>query len=58
MTEAVGGMILWAQMQLPPIAAIIAETDPDNPASIKVLERNQFQRFAETEENIWWRLSI
>ena len=55
MTEAVGGMILWAEKQ-PEIRAIIADTEKQNTASFRVLEKNGFVKTGETENLIRWKL--
>jgi ribosomal-protein-alanine N-acetyltransferase len=57
MTEAVGGMILWAKKQ-PEIRAIIADTEKQNNASFRVLEKNGFVKTDETETLLKWRLSV
>lgn len=55
MTEAVGGMIVWA-FQQNGVKAILAETDPENVASHRVLEKNAFQVQRQTADTIYWRL--
>ena len=55
MTEAVKIMTTWAFEQ-PQVKIIIAETNKDNISSHKVLKKNNFSIFAETEFNYWWRL--
>ncbi len=55
MTEAVGGMILWAKKQ-PEIHAIIADTEKQNTASFRVLEKNGFVKTGETENLLRWKL--
>lgn len=54
MTEAVQAMCKWALKQ-DGLSAVIAETDLDNGASHRILERCGF---VETQrgESIWWRL--
>ena len=37
------------------VRAVIAETEPDGLASIRVLGRCGFKKW-KTEENLWWRL--
>lgn len=54
MTEAVESMCKWALRQKN-VLNIIAETDIDNQASQKILERCGFIKYKE-EETIWWRL--
>jgi [ribosomal protein S5]-alanine N-acetyltransferase len=55
MTEAVGAMIRWAFAQ-PNVRAITAQTDPSNIASQKILQKNNFVQYGQTEENILWRI--
>ncbi len=57
MTEAVGGMIGWAQMQSA-VRAIVASTDKTNMASWMVLEKNGFVKCGETEAQFNWRLDL
>jgi len=54
MTEAVGGMIRWAQTQ-PDVIAITASTEKTNPASFRVLEKNDFVKVGETETMLKWK---
>ena len=57
MTEAVGGMIGWAKTK-PEVLAIVASTDKDNPASIRVLQKNGFVQSGEMEALLRWRLDL
>jgi [ribosomal protein S5]-alanine N-acetyltransferase len=57
MTEAVGGMIKWAEKQ-PNIRSIIASTEKSNIDSFSILERNNFIKFGETGTLYNWRLRI
>jgi ribosomal-protein-alanine N-acetyltransferase len=57
MTEAVAGMIQWAR-SVPEIHAILAETDKDNAASIRVLEKNNFVPFDLRENMRWWKINL
>jgi RimJ/RimL family protein N-acetyltransferase len=57
MTEAVGGMILWAEKQ-PEIRAIIADTEKQNTASFRVLEKNGFVKTGETDTLFQWKLNL
>jgi RimJ/RimL family protein N-acetyltransferase len=54
MTEAVGGMIQWAERQ-PGVYAVLASTEKDNSASWKILVKNNFRRTGETETLIHWK---
>lgn len=55
MTEAIKSMCQWAFDQ-PNIRSVIAETEPDNTASHKVLERCGFSIYSK-EENFWWKVN-
>ena len=57
MTEAVAGMIQWAGT-IPEIHCILAETDKDNAASIRVLEKNNFVPFDLRENMRWWKINL
>ena len=57
MTEAVAGMIKWAEKQ-PNIRSIIASTGKSNIDSFSILERNNFIKSGETETIYNWRLRI
>ena len=57
MTEAVAGMIWWAKSQ-PEIHCLIAETDLNNQASIRVMEKNHFVPFDLRENMKWWRITV
>ncbi|WP_205509876.1 GNAT family N-acetyltransferase [Longitalea arenae] len=54
MTEAVKGLLQWAASR-PDIAAVLAETRADNKPSIRVLEKNGFERIDGPGVNWWWR---
>lgn len=53
MTEAVSGIISWAEMQ-PEINAVNASTEKSNIASFKVLEKNGFIKAGETDTLFNW----
>lgn len=55
MTEAVRALCVWAFEQ-PGIRAVVAETDKDNPASHRVLERCGMERTEERGTICHWRL--
>jgi [ribosomal protein S5]-alanine N-acetyltransferase len=57
MTEAVGGMIKWAEKQ-PDIRSIIASTDKSNIDSFSILQRNNFIKSGETDTLYNWQLRI
>jgi ribosomal-protein-alanine N-acetyltransferase len=57
MTEAVGGMIIWAKQQ-ERVKYILAETDENNLASISVLQKNKFQFDLQIEKMKWWRILV
>ncbi len=55
MTEAVQAIATWAFAQ-PGVAVILAETNLDNIASQRILEKNKFIRTKTTKSSIWWEL--
>jgi len=64
MTEAIKGLIKWI-FENPKALSIVADTDKNNVASHKVLEKNGFLKYNETvvtykngevEELVWWKL--
>ena len=57
MTEAVGGMIDWAK-QRPDVHFILAETDNENIASIKIVQKNNFQLFDTRGKMLWWKVAV
>lgn len=57
MTEAVGGMINWAASQ-PGINSILAETDENNLASIRIVQKNGFGQVGKKGRMLWWRKDI
>lgn len=56
MTEAVNGMIKWAEQQ--DIKSLFASTEKNNIASFSVLEKNSFVKCGETDTLFHWRLKI
>jgi ribosomal-protein-alanine N-acetyltransferase len=57
MTEMVGGMVNWASQQ-PGVLRVVADTEAENVASQKVLEKNGFHLFDQIEDMLWWEISI
>lgn len=57
MTEMVGGLLSWACKQ-PGVARIVADTETENVASQKVLEKNNFRLFDRIENMLWWELIL
>lgn len=57
MTEAVGGMTVWAKKQTV-VKSIIASTDKSNIASSLVLVKNTFTKTGESETMFNWRLVL
>jgi [ribosomal protein S5]-alanine N-acetyltransferase len=55
MTEALQAVFQWA-FQQPKVASIIAETEKDNPASHRVLQKCGMYQDRETERSLWWKL--
>lgn len=57
MTEMVSGIAEWAKQQNI-IKAIVATTDITNKASVKVLEKNGFEKVGEKDSQARWKLTI
>jgi len=57
MTEAVGGMIAWAKDQAD-IKHILAETEEKNIASVKIVQKNNFQFIRKKGKMLWWKISV
>ncbi len=55
MTEAVGGLVRWAFSQ-PEVCCILAETERTNPASMRILEKNNFELFSRNDHTYLWRI--
>jgi [ribosomal protein S5]-alanine N-acetyltransferase len=53
MTEAVGGILEWAFAQ-PNVKAVRAETDIENTASQRILQKNNFVLSHETADSRFW----
>jgi RimJ/RimL family protein N-acetyltransferase len=57
MTEAVGGMIKWAEKQQN-IRSIIASTEKSNIDSFSILKKNKFEKVGETDSLYNWQFNI
>lgn len=55
MTEAVQALCEWAINQ-PDVESIIAETDRENYASQRVLQKCEMTKFRESDIGFWWKL--
>ncbi len=55
MTEAVAGMINWAEKQAE-VKSIFASTEKNNVASYSILQKNNFIKIGETDTLLNWRL--
>jgi RimJ/RimL family protein N-acetyltransferase len=55
-TEAVGCISEWI-FSHPEASWVIADTEPDNIASHKVLQHLGAEKYRETEELLWWRIA-
>jgi [ribosomal protein S5]-alanine N-acetyltransferase len=55
MTEAVNEIIKWA-LEQNGVETVLAQTDPNNSASHKVLEKNKFEIYDQVINNMFWRL--
>lgn len=57
MTELVGGLVRWASQQ-PGVERVVADTQVDNVASQRVLQKNGFEQFDQIDEIVWWAYSF
>ncbi|MFD2571425.1 GNAT family N-acetyltransferase [Spirosoma soli] len=57
MSEIVGGLVEWASQQ-PAVQRVVADTDAENVASQKVLEKNKFVMFGRVENMLWWEYEL
>lgn len=55
MTEAAEAMCAWAFKQ-ENVKSIIAETEPDNYASHKVLQKCKMEKYLESNNSFWWKI--
>lgn len=53
MSEMVAGLVQWAGLQ-PNVLRVVADTETENVASQKVLEKNQFRLFDRIENMLWF----
>ncbi|GAB3689890.1 GNAT family N-acetyltransferase [Spirosoma flavus] len=57
MSEMVSGLVAWAEQQ-PGVRRVVADTDTENVASQKVLEKNGFHLFDRIENMLWWEYTF
>lgn len=57
LTEALGVMIHWAETY-PGLRKILAETQKNNLASIRVLQKNRFVQIEQRGDMIWWEYRL
>ncbi|MBZ9608195.1 GNAT family N-acetyltransferase [Clostridium estertheticum] len=57
MTEAAQAICEWAISQHD-VSIISAETEKDNIASHRVLQKCGMEKYKETDEEIWWRIKV
>lgn len=57
MAEMVGGLMRWAGEQ-PGVLRVVADTNAENAASQKVLEKNGFRLFDQIEDMLWWEYVV
>lgn len=55
MTETVGALCGWVLKQ-PGVSVVVATNDPQNIASERVLEKNNFNAYKKTTTDVFWRL--
>ncbi len=53
MTQAVASILEWALDQ-PDVQAVVAETDKDNIASQRVVQKNGMRALRKTDAEVWW----
>ncbi|HEY1200969.1 MAG TPA: GNAT family N-acetyltransferase [Niastella sp.] len=53
MTEAVNGILQWAAARKD-VSVVLVETNADNKASIRVVEKNGFEQVDKRAENLYW----
>lgn len=56
MTEAVGAIVQWALAQSG-VQSVVASTEKQNIPSFRVLEKNGFQKYEETDTLYYWKIS-
>ncbi|GAB4002535.1 GNAT family N-acetyltransferase [Spirosoma daeguense] len=57
MSEMVSGLLHWARQQ-PGVLRVVADTETENVASQKVLEKNGFRLFDRIENMLWWEYTF
>ena len=57
MAEMVSGMVRWVGAQ-PGVLRVVADTEAENVASQKVLEKNGFRLFDQIENMLWWEYTF
>ena len=57
MTEAVRAMIGWASARQD-VDFVLAETSRLNTASIRVMQKNNFECFQQLGSMLWWRMNV
>ncbi|MCS3799391.1 GNAT family N-acetyltransferase [Niastella sp. OAS944] len=54
MTEAVNGILQWAAARKD-VSVVLVETNADNKASIRVVEKNGFEMMTKQADNLYWK---
>lgn len=57
MTEAVAAMVEWAKKQ-PGIRGVLAETESENIASIRVVQKNHFRQYGKKGARLMWKIAF
>ena len=57
MSEMVTGLVEWAGQQ-PGVQRVVADTEAENVASQKVLEKTGFRLFDRIEDMLWWEYKV
>jgi [ribosomal protein S5]-alanine N-acetyltransferase len=57
MTEAVAGVIEWAK-ERKDLNMILASIDESNIASLRIVQKNNFEPLGKKEDLLWWRIQV
>jgi [ribosomal protein S5]-alanine N-acetyltransferase len=57
MTEAVSAIVRWAA-ERSDVRGVLAETDQENIASQRILEKNNFRIIKRKNNMIWWKIAL
>ncbi|MFC6999864.1 GNAT family N-acetyltransferase [Rufibacter roseus] len=57
MTEAIAALLQWCKTN-PNINLVLAQTETDNLASEKILQKNNFRRYHQGQDDSWWEIKV